>query len=155
MTISATKRWVIPQYPSRIADPTGGRDAFAGGFLVGYREDYDPLAAFPQRGDICLINGGRQRCLLCAGCDAWLAGRATRIPEGPRPRDLVFFPVGNLESFLEQFLHYAGIGFAAHLPHDLTKEPLPQRHFSFMISLDFVGMFRQNLTHHFGDGLPI
>lgn len=39
------KRWVIPQYPSRIADPTGGLDAFAGGFLVGYREDYDPLAA--------------------------------------------------------------------------------------------------------------
>lgn len=39
------KRWVIPQYPSRIADPTGGLDAFAGGFLVGYRENYDPLAA--------------------------------------------------------------------------------------------------------------
>ncbi len=39
------KRWVIPQYPSRIADPTGGLDAFAGGFLVGYREDYDLLAA--------------------------------------------------------------------------------------------------------------
>lgn len=39
------KRWEIPQYPSRVADPTGGRDAFAGGFLLGYREDYDPLEA--------------------------------------------------------------------------------------------------------------
>lgn len=39
------KRWLIPQYPSRIADPTGGQDAFAGGFLVGYRKDYDPLEA--------------------------------------------------------------------------------------------------------------
>lgn len=39
------RRWVIPQYPSSVADPTGGADAFAGGFLVGYREDYDPLEA--------------------------------------------------------------------------------------------------------------
>jgi sugar/nucleoside kinase (ribokinase family) len=39
------KRWIIPQYPSRVVDPTGGGDAFAGGFLVGYREDYDPLEA--------------------------------------------------------------------------------------------------------------
>jgi sugar/nucleoside kinase (ribokinase family) len=39
------RRWEIPQYPSRIADPTGGRDAFAGGFLIGYREHYDPLEA--------------------------------------------------------------------------------------------------------------
>jgi sugar/nucleoside kinase (ribokinase family) len=39
------RRWEIPQYPSRIADPTGERDAFAGGFLLGYREHYDPLEA--------------------------------------------------------------------------------------------------------------
>ena len=39
------RRWEIPQYPSRITDPTGGRDAFAGGFLVGYRKHYDPLEA--------------------------------------------------------------------------------------------------------------
>ena len=39
------KRWVIPQYPAQIADPTGGRDAFAGGFLIGYSENYDPLEA--------------------------------------------------------------------------------------------------------------
>ena len=39
------KLWVIPQYPSQLSDPTGGRDAFAGGFLVGYSENYDPLEA--------------------------------------------------------------------------------------------------------------
>ena len=39
------KRWVIPQYSAIIADPTGGMDAFAGGFLVGYRVEYDPLEA--------------------------------------------------------------------------------------------------------------
>jgi sugar/nucleoside kinase (ribokinase family) len=39
------KRWVIPDYRSTILDPTGGTDAFAGAFLVGYREDYDPVEA--------------------------------------------------------------------------------------------------------------
>ena len=39
------KRWVVPQYPSKVSDPTGGRDAFAGGFLAGYREHYDPVEA--------------------------------------------------------------------------------------------------------------
>jgi len=35
-------RWEIPAYPSRMADPTGAGDAFCGGFLVGYRKNYDP-----------------------------------------------------------------------------------------------------------------
>lgn len=39
------KRWVVPQYPSQVVDPTGGRDAFAGGFLAGYRQQYDPVEA--------------------------------------------------------------------------------------------------------------
>jgi len=39
------KRWMIPEYQSRITDPTGGKDAFAGGFLAGYRKNYDPLEA--------------------------------------------------------------------------------------------------------------
>jgi sugar/nucleoside kinase (ribokinase family) len=41
----AGKRWVIPQYQSKAVDPTGLQDAFAGGFLVGYREHYDPVEA--------------------------------------------------------------------------------------------------------------
>lgn len=40
-----SKRWVIPQYPSKMSDPTGGNDAFAGGFLAGYRAHYDPVEA--------------------------------------------------------------------------------------------------------------
>ncbi len=36
-------RWQIPAYPARLADPTGAGDAFCGGFLVGYRQGYDPL----------------------------------------------------------------------------------------------------------------
>ena len=39
------KRWVIPQYTSKVVDPTGARDAFAGGFLAGYRQHYDPVEA--------------------------------------------------------------------------------------------------------------
>lgn len=39
------KRWIIPQYQTRVVDPTGAADAFAGGFLVGYREHYDPVPA--------------------------------------------------------------------------------------------------------------
>ncbi len=39
------KRWVVPQYQSKVVDPTGMCDAFAGGFLAGYREHYDPLEA--------------------------------------------------------------------------------------------------------------
>ncbi len=37
------KRWTVPLYPTRAVDPTGALDAFAGGFLVGYREAYSPL----------------------------------------------------------------------------------------------------------------
>jgi len=37
------RRWEIPAYPARLADPTGAGDAFCGGFLAGYRRDYDPL----------------------------------------------------------------------------------------------------------------
>jgi sugar/nucleoside kinase (ribokinase family) len=39
------RRWTIPGYQSRIVDPTGAEDAFAGGFLAGYRQHYDPLEA--------------------------------------------------------------------------------------------------------------
>lgn len=38
-------RWEIPAYSSRMADPTGAGDAFCGGFLAGYRKNYDPLEA--------------------------------------------------------------------------------------------------------------
>lgn len=37
------RRWEIPAYPARLADPTGAGDAFCGGFLAGYRRDYDAL----------------------------------------------------------------------------------------------------------------
>jgi ribokinase len=39
------KCWTIPDYQSRVVDPTGADDAFAGGFLAGYREFYNPLEA--------------------------------------------------------------------------------------------------------------
>ncbi len=38
-------KWVIPQYRANSIDPTGTRDAFAGGFLAGYREHYDAVEA--------------------------------------------------------------------------------------------------------------
>ncbi len=37
------RRWEIPAYPVRLADPTGAGDAFCGGFLAGYRKNYDAL----------------------------------------------------------------------------------------------------------------
>lgn len=37
--------WQVPAYPARIVDPTGGGDAFCGGFLTTLRETYDPLEA--------------------------------------------------------------------------------------------------------------
>lgn len=37
------RRWEIPAYPARLVDPTGAGDAFCGGFLAGYRKDFDPL----------------------------------------------------------------------------------------------------------------
>lgn len=38
-------RWELPAYSSRMADPTGAGDAFCGGFLAGYRQNYDPFEA--------------------------------------------------------------------------------------------------------------
>jgi sugar/nucleoside kinase (ribokinase family) len=38
-------RWEIPAYPARPADPTGAGDAYAGGFLAGFKQTYDPLQA--------------------------------------------------------------------------------------------------------------
>lgn len=37
------KRWMVPNYPVNAVDPTGCEDAFAGGFLAGYRKNYDAL----------------------------------------------------------------------------------------------------------------
>jgi sugar/nucleoside kinase (ribokinase family) len=39
------QRWVVPEYTVTVVDPTGLMDAFAAGFLTGYREYYDPLEA--------------------------------------------------------------------------------------------------------------
>ena len=39
------RRWVVPNYEANQIDPTGASDAFAGGFLAGYRRFYDPLEA--------------------------------------------------------------------------------------------------------------
>ena len=43
--VNGQKRWEIPAYDSRMADPTGIGDAFCGGFLAGFRKAYDPLEA--------------------------------------------------------------------------------------------------------------
>lgn len=43
--VKGKKRWEIPAYDSRKADPTGVGDAFCGGFLAGYRKTYDPVEA--------------------------------------------------------------------------------------------------------------
>lgn len=40
---STRRKWEIPAYPVRGADPTGAGDAFCGGFLAGYCRNYDPL----------------------------------------------------------------------------------------------------------------
>ena len=37
------RKWEIPAYPARLADPTGAGNAFCGGFLAGYCRNYDPL----------------------------------------------------------------------------------------------------------------
>ena len=39
------KRWLIPAYPGKPADPTGMLDAFDAGFLAGYRKEYDVIQA--------------------------------------------------------------------------------------------------------------
>ncbi len=38
-------RWEIPAYPANLVNPTGVGDAFCGGFLAGYRKNYDPVEA--------------------------------------------------------------------------------------------------------------
>jgi len=42
---AAKKRWELPAYSSRVADPTGAGDAFCGGFLAGFQQHQDPLHA--------------------------------------------------------------------------------------------------------------
>ena len=39
------RRYEVPAYSSRLADPTGAGDAFCGGFLAGYQRTKDPLLA--------------------------------------------------------------------------------------------------------------
>ena len=39
------KKWTIPMYNGNVMDPTGAADAFAGGFLINYRQTYDPVYA--------------------------------------------------------------------------------------------------------------
>jgi hypothetical protein len=43
--VPAKRKWEIPAYPARPADPSGAGDAFCGGFLAGFKETYDPLQA--------------------------------------------------------------------------------------------------------------
>jgi sugar/nucleoside kinase (ribokinase family) len=40
---NSKRKWEIPAYPARLADPTGAGNAFCGGFLAGYCRNYDPL----------------------------------------------------------------------------------------------------------------
>jgi len=40
---SARRKYEIPAYPARLADPTGVGDAFGGGFMAGFCRNYDPL----------------------------------------------------------------------------------------------------------------
>jgi ribokinase len=40
---SNKRRWEVPAYPARVADPTGAGDAFGGGFMAGFCRNYDPL----------------------------------------------------------------------------------------------------------------
>jgi sugar/nucleoside kinase (ribokinase family) len=41
--VDTKRKWEIPAYPARVADPTGAGDAFCGGFLAGYCRNYDPV----------------------------------------------------------------------------------------------------------------
>ncbi len=43
--VKSKRKWEIPAYPARPADPTGVDDAFCGGFLAGFRKTYDPVQA--------------------------------------------------------------------------------------------------------------
>jgi sugar/nucleoside kinase (ribokinase family) len=40
---SNKRKWEIPAYPARLADPTGAGNAFGGGFMAGFCRNYDPL----------------------------------------------------------------------------------------------------------------
>jgi len=39
------RRWEVPAYPARMADPSGAGEAFCGGFLAGIQKTSDPLQA--------------------------------------------------------------------------------------------------------------
>jgi hypothetical protein len=39
------KKWQVPLYPTRMINATGVGDAISGGFLAGFRRNYDPLEA--------------------------------------------------------------------------------------------------------------
>jgi sugar/nucleoside kinase (ribokinase family) len=39
------RRYEVPAYPSRLADPTGAGDAFSGGFLAGFKKTGDAVMA--------------------------------------------------------------------------------------------------------------
>ena len=41
--VKTKRKWEIPAYPARRADPIGAGDAFNGGFLSGYCKSYDPI----------------------------------------------------------------------------------------------------------------
>jgi sugar/nucleoside kinase (ribokinase family) len=41
--VDTKRKWEIPAYPARVADPTGAGHAFCGGFLAGYCRNYDPI----------------------------------------------------------------------------------------------------------------
>lgn len=43
--VKNNRRYEVPAYAARIADPTGAGDAFCGGFLAGYQKTQDPLLA--------------------------------------------------------------------------------------------------------------
>lgn len=42
---AAKRRYEVPAYTARLADPTGAGDAFCGGFLAGFQRTNDPLMA--------------------------------------------------------------------------------------------------------------
>jgi sugar/nucleoside kinase (ribokinase family) len=41
--VKTKRKWEVPAYPARRADPIGAGDAFNGGFLAGYCKSYNPL----------------------------------------------------------------------------------------------------------------
>ncbi|MBL8101437.1 MAG: carbohydrate kinase family protein [Anaerolineales bacterium] len=43
--VAGNRRYEVPAYQSRVADPTGVGDAFCGGFLAGFQKTNDPLMA--------------------------------------------------------------------------------------------------------------